>query len=561
MRDLMWSTWLFLPCLLAGSLEAGQQTSVPAVDAIFSAYDRPGTPGCALGVIRDSEFIYRRGYGLANLEYDLPLGPQSVFRIGSTSKQFTATAIALLAEDGKIALDDPVRHYFPEFPGWADAMTVSQLIHHTSGIRDYLELASLAGKVDDADYYSDAWVLDLLARQRETNFPPGDQYLYSNSGYLLLAHIVQRVSGQSLRKFAGERIFEPLGMRNTHFHDDHNEIVPRRATGYAPMGDNGYRISTTTLDIVGDGSVFTTIDDLLLWDRNFYDNRLGRGGPGLITTLTTPGTLNSGASLDYAFGLRVEDFHGLPMIAHGGAFVGYRAEMLRLPQQKLSIAVLCNRSDAEPTQLARQVAMHYLQLEPAAAGVDAVQPGPVEPTTLSEEALREYVGDFWEETEAFSGKTVVEEGKLWAVHPPTGRSQLVPVGPDRFRMIGAPGELYLTFEREESGITGVSQTTNGKASGQFRRFSRRQATAKELSAYAGDYFSPELDVGYRLSQSGDRLMLEIPNAAEVELTPMFGETFESPDYGSFIFERAEDGVPSGFRLQSGRVKNLAFSRQ
>jgi CubicO group peptidase (beta-lactamase class C family) len=552
---------LALSCLVVGPLCAAPQAPDPAVDAIFSAYDRTDSPGCALGVIRDGDFVYRRGYGMANLEYDLPLGAQSIFRIGSTSKQFTATAIALLAEDGKISLDDPVRRYFPEFPAWADAMTIRQLVHHTSGMRDYLELAFLAGKADDADYYTDQWVLDLLARQRETNFPAGTQYLYSNSGYLLLAHIVERVTGQTLRQYAEEHIFGPLGMRHTHFHDDHNEIVPRRATGYAPAEAGGYRISVTTLDIVGDGSVFTTIDDLLLWDRNFYDNRLGKGGPGLITTLTTSGALNSGESLDYAFGLAIEDFHGSPMISHGGAFVGYRAEMVRLPQQRLSAAVLCNRSDAAPDQLARKVVMHYLGLDSTVAGTDAARIEAAETIAVSEEALQEFVGDFWEDAEAFAAETAVEAGKLWAVHSPTRRSELVPVGPDRFQMIGVPAEVYVTFERDEHGITGMRRTINGQPRGQFRPFARRRATAAGLAGYSGSYYSPELEISYRLYLSGDRLMFKIPYVAEQELTPMFEETFENPDYGSFTFERAGDGPATGFKLQSGRVKNLAFSRQ
>jgi len=532
------------------------------VDAIFSSYDRPDSPGCALGVIRDGEFVYRRGYGMANLEYGLPLGPDSVFRIGSTSKQFTAAAIALLAEEGKLTLDDPVRRHFPEFPAWADGMTVRQLVLHTSGIRDYLQLAFLAGKSDDADYYTDEWVLELLSRQQETNFPPGEQYLYSNSGYLLLAHIVQRVSGLSLREYAQNRIFGPLGMKHTHFHDDHRELVPRRATGYEPSADGGYRISMTTLDIVGDGSVFTTIDDLLLWDRNFYNNRLGRGGPDLITTMTTPGRLNNGEQLDYAFGLGISEFEGFTLVSHGGAFVGYRAEMLRLPQQRLSVAVLCNRADAAPTQLAREVAREFLPerkdtARPEAPGVIGTEETPV----LSAAQLQEYAGDFWEDNEAFAAETAVDDGKLWAVHSPTRRNELVPAGPDLFRMAGVPGVVYARFERDGGRISGLRRIIDGAEAGVFRRFTRRQATAGELASYAGTYFSPELDTGYRLYLSGDRLMFKIPFVAEQELTAMFGETFENPDYGSFSFERAGDGTVTGFSLQSGRVRNLAFTRQ
>jgi len=550
---------LALLCLLAASALASAQPPDPAVDALFSAYDRADSPGCALGIIRDGEFIYRRGYGMANLEYDLPLGPETVFRIGSTSKQFTAAAIALLAEQGKLSLDDPVRRHFPEFPGWADRTTLRQLIHHTSGIRDYLQLAFLAGKGDDADYYTDQWVLDLLTRQRETNFPPGEQHLYSNSGYLLLAHVVRRVSGQSLAEFAEEHIFKPLGMQNTHFHDDHNRVVPRRASGYAPAEDGGYRISMTTLDMVGDGGVFTTIDDLLHWDRNFYDNHLGLGGPGLIDTMTTPGSLNNGAKLDYAFGLSIDDFEGFTLISHSGAFVGYRAEMLRFPQQRLSISALCNRADATPTQLARQVALQFLPSRPDAQLPEAAAEEAV--IALPAAQLRAYVGDFWEATEAFAAETAVEDGKLWAVHSPTRRNELVPVGPDRFRMVDVPAEVFVTFERDAHGVSGMRRTINGKPRGEFRRFTRRQATADELATYSGSYFSAELDVSYRLYRSGDRLMLKVPYVAEQELTAMFEETFENPDYGSFTFERAEDGTVTGFTLQSGRVRNLIFSRQ
>jgi len=281
---------------LAHAAQPGPEAGIhaePRVDAFFAAFDQPRTPGCALGVIRNGEFAYRRGYGVANLEFDAPITPQSVFRIGSTSKQFTATAIALLAEDGALSLDDPISRYFSGFPQWAQSVTVRHLVHHTSGIPDYLELAFLAGKSDDTDYYTDEWVIELLARQQRTLFPPGQRHAYSNSGYVLLAHIVRQASGQSLSDFAEARIFGPLGMQDTHFHDDHGRVVPRRASGYAPAGD-GYRISMTTLDIVGDGGVFTTIDDLLAWDRNFHENRLGRGGPGLIRQLTTPGALNGG---------------------------------------------------------------------------------------------------------------------------------------------------------------------------------------------------------------------------------------------------------------------------
>jgi len=524
---------------LAGALPAAEPNPGPIaeVDAIFGDFDTQESPGCSLGVIRNGDFIYRRGYGMANLEYDIPLSSRSVFRIGSTSKQFTAMAITLLAESGQISLDDPLSKYFPEFPGWAKQISIQQLVHHNSGIRDYLDLAYLAGKTEDSDYFSDDWAIALLARQQEGNFTPGSEFLYSNSGYLLLAHVVKRATSLSLREFSEKNIFVPLGMNNTHFHDDHTHIVKQRASGYAP-GNEGFSISMTTLDIVGDGSIYTTIDDLLLWDRNFYQNRLGKGGPALIERLTTAGTLSSGDKMNagdghsfasgqhYASGLLLENYRGLPMISHGGAFVGYRAEIIRFPEQRFSVAVLCNRSDGAPTAKARQVADYFL--------ADVLQTRPEKESAgddfqLSEDQLQLYTGDFWEESESFAAETQVDGGKLWAVHSPERRNELAPVGPHRFRMLGPPGNILVEFTMNDSGVERMASIIDGYPGGSFTPFSRREISPAELREYSGDYYSPELDVRYLLGMDEGRLMFRLKDQDPRELTALFGETFESPD--------------------------------
>jgi len=550
---------IFLAFSSAVADESGEIEQEPMyeVDAVFAEYDNDESPGCALGVIRDGEFAYRRGYGMANLELGIPISSQSVFRIGSTSKQFTAMAIALLAEEGNLSLDDTLNKYYPAYPHWSEEVTIAQLVHHTSGVRDYLTLAYLAGKGDDQDYYTTDWVIKLLGRQQETNFPPGTQYLYSNSGYLLLGQIVERVSGMSLKEFSQKHIFGPLGMAHSHFHDDHTHIVPQRASGYAPAED-GYRISMTTLDIVGDGSVYTSIDDLLLWDRNFYENRLGSGGQALIEQVTTPGTLANGAPIDYAFGLTRETYRGRSLISHGGAFVGFRAEMIRFPDLQFSTAVLCNRADAEASTLARKVADHIL------AGV--LEPLPEETvqheiTELDEERLIKYVGDFWESTEAFAAETRLEDGKLWAVHSPERRNELVSIGEHRFQMTGLPFEVIVEYEMSDEGVVSVNRFIEGKARGSFTPFKRRQARTEDLAEYRGDYLSPELDIEYRVRVSGDHLLVQIEDEQTQDLTPMFEDTFENPDLGAFEFRRGPEGKIAGFKLQSGRVRNLLFYRK
>jgi CubicO group peptidase (beta-lactamase class C family) len=549
--------FLALSPVMAQETTEIQQETMLEVDAVFSEYDNDESPGCALGVIRDGEFIYRRGYGMANLEWGIPISSQSVFRIGSTSKQFTAMAIALLAEDEQISLDDALKKYYPAYPAWADDVTIAQMVHHTSGVRDYLTLAELAGKGDDQDYYTTDWVIELLGRQQETNFRPGTQYLYSNSGYLLLGQIVERVSGMSLKEFSQVNIFGPLGMEHSHFHDDHNHMVPQRASGYAPT-EEGYRISETTLDIVGDGSVYTTINDLLLWDRNFYDNRLGAGGPALIEQITTPGTLANGEPIEYAFGLVKEDYRGQTLISHGGAFVGFRAELIRFPELKFSAAVLCNRSDAAPSTLARKVADVLL--------ADLLDPVPekisqYESMELDEEKLRPYVGDFWEPNEAFAAETRLEDGKLWAVHSPERRNELVYIGENRFQMTGLPFEVIVDYEMSGETVVRVNRFIEGKARGSFSPFTRRQSNAEDLAEYRGDYFSPELDVQYRVRVSEDHLLVQIEDEQPQDLTPMFDDTFENPDLGAFEFLRGPEGNIAGFRLQSGRVRNLVFYRK
>lgn len=553
---------LILSALLIAASAAwadSEQPANPAIDAIFSEYNNDNVPGCALGVIQDGEFIYRHGYGMANLEYDIPIDSESIFRTGSVGKQFTAANTALLAQSGAINLDDPLSQYFPEFSSWAKEITIAQLVYHTSGIRDYLQLAYLAGKGNDEDFYTDDWVIEMLARQQETNFPPGSQYLYSNSGYLLLAHLVKRVSGMSLRDYAKQNLFNPLGMTNSHFHDDHTEIVPRRASGYAPT-DDGFHISMTTLDMVGDGGVFTSVDELLKWDRNFYNNRLGKGGPELIELLTTPGELNDGTMMDYGFGLSVEDYRGQKLISHGGSFVGFRAEMMRFPQLGFGVSVLCNRSDAEPEQLARRVADVLLvdQLAPKEENVELVaEPG----FTLSAGQLQPFVGDFWEGEEAFAAETQLMDGKLWALHSPTRKNELLPLSLNRFRMIGMPSQVLIEFDMDSERTVEMRRFINGKQSGVFTPFQRLDLSLEQLAAYAGEYFSPELDTAYLLNVTEDKLWFSLDDEGPQELTALFGETFENPDYGAFKFARDANGQVTGFKLQSGRVRDLVFVRR
>ena len=352
--------------LPAQSAPALSDTLTRRIDQLFADYDRESSPGCALGVYANDGIAYARGYGMANLEHGVPISPRTVFDLGSTSKQFTAMSVVMLAQEGKLSLDDPVRRWIPELPEYGRPITVRQLIHHTSGIRDYLTLMSLRGTSFDG-ITTQADAVALIARQRETNFDPGSEHLYSNSGYLLLSELVHRVSGVPLTRFARERLFDPLGMRATHVHDDHTMIVPRRATGYAPGADGGFRIAMSGFEQTGDGAVMSTVEDLWRWDRNFYTATVG--GRPVIDLMTARGTLTSGDTLRYATGLLVDRYRGARRVRHGGSWAGYRAELMRFPDLRTSVAVLCNLSTANPTALAERVADLVLgtRLAPATA--------------------------------------------------------------------------------------------------------------------------------------------------------------------------------------------------
>ena len=325
------------------------------VDAVFSAWDQPDMPGCALAIIYEGDMLYSRGYGMADLEHDIPISPQSVFYIGSVSKQFVTTAILLLEEEGRLSLDDDVRKYIPELPDYGHTISLRNLVHHTSGLRDNLTLWELSGRSMIDDIPEDE-IFEMICRQQGLNFVPGEKYAYSNTCYFLMSIIIERVSGQRLRAFAEERIFEPLGMNNSQFNDDNRRIVKDRAFGYTQLADDSIGNLIMRFDLVGSGGLYSTVEDLYHWDQNFYDNQLGKRGQALIQQLQTNGRYNDGSEVDYAFAMINGEYRGLKTIHHTGSMGGYRAVYLRFPDQEFSVIILGNVDNLRPLDRAYEVA-------------------------------------------------------------------------------------------------------------------------------------------------------------------------------------------------------------
>ena len=535
------------------------------VDAVFAAMDKKDSPGCALAVVQQGKIVYKHGYGMANLDYNIPLTPASNFYIASTSKQFTAFVVALLEQQRKLSLDDPITEYFPELPSSIyGSVRVRHLIYHTSGIPDYFSLLDLAGRSGD-DRFTHEDFLDLLARQRELNFKPGEQHLYSNSGYLLLAMLVERVSGKSLREFAAENIFQPLGMQHTLFRDDPTVIVPNRATGYS-FENGAYKFHSANFALPGSGGLLTTVEDLFLWDQNFYHNKLGDGTPALLAEIQTPGRLNSGKALTYAFGLDMGEYKGLKMVSHAGASFGYRAEMIRFPEKQFSVICLCN-SDAirvSPERFARQVADIYLgdelkqELSTATRAVPKVA-APVEAKTIqiSEQELATRVGVFQNKETKTIWKLFVRNGKLHAAVAGLD----IPLEPLTHSRFHSTGDLpiVMDFLASQTKPTTITVTLNGRES-VLDAMETVTLSTIDLAAYSGEYYSDELDATYRLSVNNGELLLRRRNRPVTPLTPLSKDQFEV-EGARFIFERDASGKISRFGLDAGRAANVHFVKK
>lgn len=530
------------------------------VEAIFAPWTTTSTPGMTVGIYREGEIVYTGAFGMANLEHDIPLAPTSIFHIASISKQFTDMCIAILAAEGALDVDDDIRLYVPEVPDFGTTITIRHLIHHVSGLRDQWMLLYLAGWREE-DLVTEVDVLDLVQRQTALNFAPNTEYLYCNTGYTLLSMIVKRVSGLSLRQFAQARIFGPLGMTRTHFHDDHSEIVKGRTQAYEPRKGGGYHVSIPEFDVVGTTSLFTTVEDLAKWDGNFISAQVG--GPDLVAMIQQPGTFADGTPMSYAWGLLRDTYRGAIQIGHGGADHGYRSDYFRLPEFGLTVTVLSNVSDSGPHQLAQQVADAVLGdlLAPAVSAGSAAAKREGIPALVSASALAgtwHAAGkDIWLTLSTRDGNLFLEMDEPYAldavgngrfVHAATGLTVIPDANGD-----GDPDRIDVQF-------AGTTTT--------YVRADPIRPDVADLEALVGTYWSEELGVDYRVVRDGgthgDTIAIARRKFSPQTYRPLALDVFGrgSLEWGSVLrFQRDADGSVTGFTMTAGRIRNLAFTRK
>lgn len=526
------------------------------VDKLLASWNNPGSPGCALAIIKDGKIIYENGYGEANIELGVPITPKTVFYVGSISKQFVAYCAALLESQGKLSFDDDIRQYIPEFPDYSHAITIRHLIHHTSGIRGYLMLMDLAGM--DIGYYHQAEevIKALLTRQKSLNFKPGEKYQYSNSGYLLLAEIVSRVSGMSFRKFVHKHILKPLGMKNSHFHNDYSELIKNRASSYLPGKKNKYKNFISTFDLVGSGGLYTTVEDLFLWDQNFYHYQVG--GQEVIETVLTRGKLNNNEEIFYAFGLGHDEYKGLKIVGHPGALGGWRGMMLRFPEQQFSVVCLSNFAAFDPAGTCYQVADIYLknQFKPLAKKRKTKK---ILFKKISPKHLENKTGAYRNPQNKQIAK-ISANVKNNQLHGQLNGNKLImtPISKTEFKVVKPAMDVILKFARKDKKSPFTMQLIHsGRLEGTFERTKIVSPSLEDLQEYLGEFFSEELNVTYKFVIKEGKLYVKFRTAPNSPLKPTIKDEFEL-NRKWYQFSRDKQGKIIGFTLVVEDIMRIPF---
>lgn len=523
------------------------------VEGLFAKWNKPDVPGAAVVVIHDGKIVLSKAYGMADLERAVPITTQTVFNIGSISKQFTAFAIQLLAADGKLSLDDDMRKYLPEWPDLKHTITIRHLLHHTSGLRDSSNLLYLAGwRYDDVANSDD--LLSMLKQQHTLNFAPGVEYLYNNTGYVLLAAIVERVAGKPLGAFAKERIFDPLGMKHTRFLTSHTELVPNRALSYQLAPDGAYRYSPVSKVAPGPSDVVTTAEDLALWDGNFDDARIG--GKAVLAKMLEAGVLNSGAPVNYASGLYFDTYRGLKLVEHLGTVGGYISLMSRFPDQHFTVVVLANARSVSPSRLSRQITDIYLDSDLAPKPVAAAPKQYPAEIKLDQSKLAAVAG-FYALGPDFGCDFTSEDGGLMIQCTGQGKLPLYASGDRAFfaKVVDA------RFSFDAPGKNGLSPRfvlhQNGVDQPALR--GRKPAlSGKELRAYEGQYYSEELRVLYTVARKRGKLVMNFPRGELPMDYAGGGKFFVAGPVGVATFHCPTPARCTGFKVPGERVRELQF---
>jgi CubicO group peptidase (beta-lactamase class C family) len=527
------------------------------VDQLIAPMIKPGSAGVTVAVAKGDKILFSKGYGSANPEYNIPNTPKTIFHVASVSKQFTAFAIALLADQGKISLDDDIRKYLPELHDFGHKITIKQLVHHTSGLRDQWNLLALAGwRLDDV--ITRDQVLRLISKQRELNFKPGDEFSYCNTGYTLMGEIVSRVSGKTFADWCSENIFKPLQMNNTLFYDDHEKMVSNRAYSFQDTQD-GLKKSVLSYANAGATSLFTTAEDLMKWANNFHTMKVGN--QKVMKQMEERGVLNKGDTLGYAFGQGFDQYRGVKTISHGGADAGYRTHLVRFPDQNISIAVLSNLGSFNPGGLANKIADIYLKDHlKGESKKSETEPPVASGVKVDDKFLKVYEGSY-QLGPNFIVSFKLEDGKFIALATGQPPFPLVASNDSTFHI--APANVKIVFNKNRDNT--VDQLTLHQGGGTMiaKRMKPFDARSLDLKSYTGTYYSPELQTSYTVELKGDTLVANHIRHDPAPMTPVGTDSFSTNAWfmSTIDFVRNAKNEITGLKVSSGRVKNVWFEKR
>jgi CubicO group peptidase (beta-lactamase class C family) len=546
LRSVFWIPLAFLAAFSVaraqGTVDRVGEETAARIDKIFTRYARRDCPGCSLGVAQNGRVIYARGYGMANLEYGAPITPATVFEAGSVSKQFTAGAIQILARQGKLTLDDDIRKYLPEVPDFGTRITIRNLLNHTSGLRDQWELLTLMGRPPGSVVHTLEEILDLVSRQKELNFPPGSEFLYSNTGFSLLAWIVRRASGMSLAEFSAKEIFQPLGMKKTQWREDYTRIVKERATAYSAAAQGEYRSNMSFTNVYGNGGLLTTPTDLLTWSENFENPRVI--GREYLAQMQTPSTLTDKTVIGYGLALDVMEYRGLREINHGGQTAGYQAFLVRFPDQRLSVALLCNLVNVNPGILAHQVAEVFLEGK-------LKEPRKPRRIEVPPDEIKRFAGLYRNLLTDATLRISFVDGKLML----SPGNEIIPVEKNRFE--GAGGIQYVFTWSPRLRLDVISP---GEHPAVYAAVPAFAPSDRQLNEYAGAYVCEEIAAYFIVRIRDGSLILSRWLMPQTVLTPSYEEAF-TEGTGTLRFTRNPAGVVDGLSYSSGRILHLRFVRR
>jgi CubicO group peptidase (beta-lactamase class C family) len=524
-----------LPAALLGKSAPVVDTKI---DAVFSKYST-STPGCAVGVATGGGTpVLAKGFGMADLEHGVAIGPDTIFEAGSVSKQFTAAAVMLLARDGKLSLDDQVRKYVPELPDYQSPLTIRHMLTHTSGLRDWGSVAAIGGSPRGSRAYTHAHVLEIVSRQKALNFPPGTRWSYSNTGFNLAAIIVERVGGLSFQEFTRTRLFQPVGMTHTSWRDDYTRIVKGRAQAYDER-DGAYHIDMPFESVYGNGGLLTTVGDLLKWNEHY--DAPPPGDAAMIAEQQTPGRFNDGRPHGYGLGLFIDTYKGLHEVSHSGSTGGYSAFLTRFPEQRVSVAVLCNASGAPATEYAHQVADLYLGDRLKSSGAKATH-------ALTSAELDAFAG-LWKDDTTGLPFTIVREQDGLVIFRTV---RLFASSPTRVVTEEGRDELQLDGH-------GLRHTDPYGTVESLTRTKPAQYTDEQLSAFVGTYASDDAETVLRAAIENHALVLKRRPATTIKLTPLYPDAFTAGSgLGTVIFRRDANGRLSELDVVQDRVWSMPF---